>query len=230
MVYGFPTVYNSPSVYKTAGGGGNVLLSTLCDNIEDNTDVPLIGPASNDLTEFSYTDLNPGIKLSCNNLPVGYTATKNIYELSSDPLNFYGSLLFSVSRSSSYRAYGFRVGPFYIFVGDGNSVPYSNAVSIMMIGISSSVVVHSNTSYERRSNGQLFVKIDNYTQNRIYDLRFTVDDSVIKVTDIVTGKYFYIDRQYYTVTYSTNIGFGPLSMEKMSEQTGSIYSVVMKAL
>ena len=224
-----PTVYDHRNVYDNGagGGGGNVLLSTLCNNIVGGVDVPIIGEPSENLATFNYTNLNPGFTVNCNSLVGSYSGDVTLYTASTDKLNFDSNFIFSFSRASTYRAYGLRLGPLYLFMGDGNTQPVfaSDSLSFMLPNVSSSVTVHTNSSFERRTNGQLYVKINSYTQNKIYNVRFTIDDTIIKAVELVTGVYFYIDRQYYTGDYQTLLKFGTLSPEKRDGQAANIYSL-----
>lgn len=228
-----PTIYKGESIYKTGaaggggGGGGNVLLSTLCNNIVDGVDVPIIGEPSENLSTFNYTNLNPGFTVNCNSLAVDYSGDVKLYTGSTNKENFDSSFIFSFSRASSYRTYGFRLGPLILLMGDNYTNPSfaADALSFVMPSISSGVTVHTNSSFERRSNGQLYVKIGSYTQNKIYNVRFTINDTIIKGVELVTGAYFYIDRQYYTGNYQTILKFGPLSTEKRNEQSANIYGL-----
>jgi hypothetical protein len=205
----------------------NVLLTTLCNNIDSDVDVPIIGSMSETLTPFNYVDLSPGYKINCDSLTASYSGAANVYIVSSDQHNFTGSISFSFSHASTYSTYGMQLGPVMIFMGDPYTQPSlaSNAISFVIANINSDVVVHTNSKYERRSNGQLYVQIDSYTQDKIYNVRLTIDENNISAIDIVTGAYFSIDRQYYTGQYSTSFKFGPLSTTKSAGQSASLYSL-----
>lgn len=226
------SIYEAPSIYESGAGGGvvpgSVLLDTSFTTINDNCDIPNIGPNSENLNIFNYSFLNPGISIDCKNIPAAYGNEKTIYNLNQVDINFNCDIDLSISRPSSFYTYLLNIGPFVIMLPDAldsNTIARQKVCAYVSRLNSLSDIV-TNVAIDNRGSGVIGV-MDDYTQDKLYKFKFSINDSSLSITNVLDAKYMIIPRSAYNGNFSLNIAFGPNSLYKNNDQKMSLYKILV---
>lgn len=226
------SIYNAPSIYESGQGGGvvpgTVLLDTSFTTINDNCDIPNIGPNSENLTVFNYSFLNPGISIDCNDIPADYGNAKTLYNLNKVDENFNCDIDLSISRLSSFYSYYLKIGPFELSLPDaGDSATFARGKVCAVLGALNSLSdIVTNVTIGNKDSGVIGV-MDDYTQDKPYKFKFSVNESSLSIINVLDGKYMIIPRSAYNGNFALNIGFGPSSLAKNIDQKMSLYRIVV---